>query len=84
MIFLAEENYEEALKFAKSGLEFLENDENLLYIVKTYKTKLTALIKLGQREKATREFEKACKIAGQLSKESLDQLKDEFNNLLRV
>jgi hypothetical protein len=59
----------------------LENDENLLYIVKTYKTKISALVGLGQKEKAIHEFEKASKIAKELSEESLNGLKGDFKNL---
>ena len=47
-IFLAEGNYAKALEFAEKGIKFLNNGENMMFLLETHKTKIKTLIHLKQ------------------------------------
>ena len=65
-IFLAEENYEKALKFAEKGIKLLQSGENKLFLLNTYKTKIKALLELKDISGAAENFTKAEFIAEQI------------------
>ena len=81
-IFLAEGNYKKALEFAEKGIKFLQNVENLGFLINTYKTKIKTLIHLDQTYKALDAFTKAKQIAQQLDPETAADFVAEIEPLL--
>ena len=65
-IFLAEGNYEKALEYAEKGIKFLNNGENMMFLLETHKTKIKALIHLKQTSEARASITKAGQIAQQI------------------
>lgn len=65
-IFLAEEKYEEALEYAERGIRFLQNGENLMFLLETLKTKIKTLTYLNQHSEALECVAKAGQVAKQI------------------
>jgi len=65
-IFLAEGNYAKALEFAEKGIKFLQNGENMMFLLDTHKTKIKTLIHLRQTSEAMDSLAKTEQIARQI------------------
>ena len=65
-IFLAEGNYAKALELAEKSIKFLNNGENMMFLLETHKTKIKTLIHLKQMSEAVDSFTKAQQIAQQI------------------
>ena len=81
-IFLAEGKYENALEFAEKGIKLLQNAENMLFLLNTYKTKIKSLIHLKKFPEADQTFEKAKTIAEQVDSSTLSDFTNEIEILL--
>ncbi len=69
-IYLAEKDYEKALECAEKGIKMLQNGENKLFLLNTYKTKIKALLLLRDVSAAAENFTKAELIAEQIDEPS--------------
>ncbi len=79
-IFLAEGNYEKALEYAEKGIKFLQNGENMMFLLETHKTRIRALIHLNQLSSG--DFIKAKQIAEQINLETTTSFLAEIEPLL--
>lgn len=68
-VFLAEENYEKALEYAEKGIRFLQNGENLMFLLETLKTKIKALTYINKHSEALECVAKAGQVAKQIDAE---------------
>ncbi len=79
-IFLAEGNYLKALEYADKGIKFLQNGENMMFLLETHKTRIRALINLNRL--SIEDFTNAKKVAEQIDTKTVTDFLEEIEPLL--
>lgn len=69
-VFLAEKNYKKALEYAEKGIRYLQNGENLMFLLETLKTKIKALTYVHKHSEALECVAKAGQVAKQIDAET--------------
>lgn len=80
-IFLTEGKYENALDCADKAVKLLQNSENKLFLLETFKTKIKSLIFLKRRSDAADTYAAAKKIAGELDPDVARDFRSEMDFL---
>ena len=80
-IYLSEGEYEKAMDCADKALKLLQNGENKLFLLNTYKTKINILLRLKNPSEAVETFQKAKTIAEQIDESTLEKFVTEMKSL---
>ena len=82
IIYLAEKDYGKALECAEKGIRLLQNGENKLFLLNTYKTKIRALLGIQNTEGVYESYVEAKHIAEQIDQLTLTNFIKDIEPLL--